>query len=44
MRVQIQHHMEVLNPFYMTPNMTALTKKKILIIYFALFIETWQFQ
>ena len=26
--VKIQHQMEVLNPIYMTPNMTALTKMK----------------
>ena len=29
--------MEVLNPIYMAPNMTALTKMTILNIYFALF-------
>ena len=26
MRVKIQHQIEVLNPVYLTPNMTALTK------------------
>ena len=26
MWVKIQHQMEVLNPIYLTPNMTALTK------------------
>ena len=40
MRVKIQHQMEVLNPIYMAPNMTALTKMTILHIHFALFNET----
>ena len=29
MWVKIQHQMEVLNPIYMAPNMTVLTKMKI---------------
>ena len=40
MCVKIQHQMEVLNPIYMAPNMTALTKMTILNIHFALYNET----
>ena len=39
-RVKIQHQMEVLNPIYMAPNMTVLTKITILNIHFALPNET----
>ena len=34
MRVKMQHQMEVLNPIYMAPNMTVLTKTTILNIHF----------
>ena len=44
MWVKIQHQMEVLNPIYMAPNMTALTKITILNIHFALSNETWRCQ
>ena len=33
----MQHQMEVLNPIFMAPNMTALTKMTNLSIHFALF-------
>ena len=39
MWVKIQHQMEVLNPIYMAPKMTALTKMTILNIHFALFCQ-----
>ena len=37
MGVNIQHQMEVMNPIYMAPNKTVLTKMTILNIRFALF-------
>ena len=36
MRVKIQHQMEDLNPIYMAPNMSVLTKMKILNIHIVL--------
>ena len=36
----MQHQVEVLNPIYMVPNMTALTKMTILNIHFVLSNET----
>ena len=40
MWVKIQHQMEVLNPIYIAPNMTVLTKMTILNIRFALSNKT----
>ena len=37
MWVKIQHQMEVMNPIYMAPHMTTLTKMTILNIHFTLF-------
>ena len=40
MCVKTQRQMEVLNPIYMEPNITALTQMTVLNIHFALSNET----